>query len=299
MKLKDKLARLASVGMNAAPPAPAVEEAIDEETGEVLRPSHVQPITGDRAERLSKLRSQLAETVKRAEKRSLAPAPRASWVMDEDAPAPHLRESGPLPGVVEDTEHGAMRRVVTRYDEDHRHGSVPVALALESCARDLSLLALDPTLEGIYFTKALYIDTETTGLAGGAGTLPFLVGMAWFEGRELVVEQLLLERPGLEKPMLQRFAALLSASSCVVSYNGKSFDWPLLRTRFVLNRVAAPKVVAHLDLLHCARRVYKRRLGPVRLVLRDDRPGVRQHRPMPGQDAGDRARLSQLAQPLE
>jgi tetratricopeptide (TPR) repeat protein len=128
------------------------------------------------------------------------------------------------------------------------------------------VLALDPALEGVDFTRALYIDTETTGLSGGSGTLPFLIGMAWFEQRKLVVEQLFLERPGHEAAMLMRLSELLSRASCIVSYNGKSFDWPLLRTRYILNRVAAPPIPAHLDLLHCARRVYKRRLGAVRLV---------------------------------
>jgi uncharacterized protein YprB with RNaseH-like and TPR domain len=159
-----------------------------------------------------------------------------------------------------------LRRLVTEYAEDHCHGAIPVALALEACARDLSVLALDPSLASVDFTRALYIDTETTGLLGGAGTLPFLIGLAWFEGQRLVVEQLLLERPGQEVPMLQRLGEALSRASCIVSYNGKSFDWPLLRTRFIMNRVAAPQVPAHLDLLHCARRVYKRRLGVVRLV---------------------------------
>lgn len=174
--------------------------------------------------------------------------------------------TGPLPGECEDTPHGPVRYLRVLHDEDHCHGVVPVSLALEARGADLAVLALDPKLESIDFTRALFIDTETTGLMGGAGTLPFLIGLAWFEGRRLVVEQLLLERPGLEAPMLQRLGHALARASCIVSYNGKSFDWPLLRTRFILNRVAAPEVPAHLDLLHCARRVYKRRLGAVRLI---------------------------------
>jgi len=189
---------------------------------------------------------------------------RPTWAFESDHPyaAGHSR----LPGEIEDTEYGPLRCVTTPYAEDHQHGSVPVALALSVAARDLSILALDPALEGVDFSRALYIDTETTGLAGGSGTIPFLVGMAWFEGRNLTVEQLLLEKPGHEGPILRRLAERLSRASCIVSYNGKSFDWPLLRTRFILNRVPAPAVPAHLDLLHCARRVYKRRLGAVRLV---------------------------------
>ncbi len=171
-----------------------------------------------------------------------------------------------LPGEIEDTAYGPLRCVTKLYAEDHQHGSVPVALALSVQARDLSILALDPTLDTVDFTRALYIDTETTGLAGGSGTIPFLVGMAWFDGKNLTVEQLLLEKPGHEAPILRRLAERLACASCIVSYNGKSFDWPLLRTRFILNRVPAPAVPAHLDLLHCARRVYKRRLGAVRLV---------------------------------
>jgi uncharacterized protein YprB with RNaseH-like and TPR domain len=176
------------------------------------------------------------------------------------------RAAGDLPGEGRETALGPLRSVVALLPEDHRHGAIPLALALEASAQDLALLALDPGLAASDFRRALFIDTETTGLAGGAGTLPFVIGMAWFERGCLRVEQLLLERPGLEAPMLARLAERLGEASAVVSFNGKSFDWPLLRTRFVLQRVATPPLPPHLDLLHCARRVYKRRLGSVRLV---------------------------------
>jgi uncharacterized protein YprB with RNaseH-like and TPR domain len=174
--------------------------------------------------------------------------------------------SSSLPGEFFSSPFGPLRRVVTHYPEDHRHGATSVQPALAACPQALSILALDPTLSCVDFSRALYIDTETTGLLGGTGTLPFLIGCARFEAGCLVVEQLLLERPGLEAPMLSRLGELLADASCIVSFNGKSFDWPLLRTRFIMNRVPAPKVPAHLDLLHCARRVYKRRLGSVRLI---------------------------------
>ena len=87
-------------------------------------------------------------------------------------------------------------------------------------------------------TRQVVLDTETTGLAGGAGTLPFLIGLGWFEpGGALALEQLFLARPGEERPMLARLSERLAAASCVVSFNGKSYDWPLLRTRFVMNRM--------------------------------------------------------------
>ncbi len=171
-----------------------------------------------------------------------------------------------LPCSAEETPLGRLHRRVLIHEEDHRHGAVEVAPAARALGSEVAVLALDPALAPLDFARALYIDTETTGLAGGAGTLPFLIGMAWFDGERLVVEQLLLERPGREAPMLTRLAERLRAASTIVSYNGKSFDWPLLRTRFVLNRIAAPRLPGHLDLLHCARRVYKARLGSLRLV---------------------------------
>ena len=182
------------------------------------------------------------------------------------APARVAQVASTLPGERSETPLGALTRVVTTHSEDHRHGNAQVALARHACAREVALLALDPTLADVDFSRALYLDTETTGLSGGTGTLPFLIGMAWFDEGRLVVEQLLLPRPGLEAPMLARLAERIGQASVIVSYNGKSFDWPLLRTRFILNRIAAPGLPPHLDLLHCARRVFKARLGSVRLV---------------------------------
>jgi uncharacterized protein YprB with RNaseH-like and TPR domain len=255
MALKDKLARLAMPGR----PAAVVPSAVADESVEALAPS-------EKSQRILQLRGQLAQMAQRTE-RSVARSER-SHAQDDELPfsAPRTLAKGALPGMREETPLGPRRRVITEHAADHRHGSIPVALALQSCAQDLSVLALDPTLAEVDIKRALYIDTETTGLMGGAGTLPFLIGMAWFEGECLVVEQLLLEKPGQEAPMLARLTERMALSSCIVSYNGKSFDWPLLRTRFILNRIAAPRVPAHLDLLHCARRVYKRRLGAVRLV---------------------------------
>lgn len=152
-----------------------------------------------------------------------------------------------------------------RHPPGARHGQAVIAQALELGPATLAQLALDPSLAGVDPARMLLLDTETTGLSGGAGTLPFLIGMAWFHQGELVVEQLLLPRPGEERPLLLRLGERLAASSLLVTYNGKTFDWPLLRTRFVLNRLPTPRPPPHLDLLHCARRVYARRLGAVRL----------------------------------
>ncbi|NRD47392.1 ribonuclease H-like domain-containing protein [Corallococcus exiguus] len=179
------------------------------------------------------------------------------------APAPEPRA---LPVEARATPHGTVHVAEQVYAADHRHGTAPVAAALDVEARLVAGLALHPELESVDFTRMLMLDTETTGLAGGTGTVPFLVGLGWFEGRSMRVQQLFLRRMGEEAPMLRLLAERMASSSCLVTYNGKSFDWPLLRTRFVLNRVPVPKELPHLDLLHCARRVFKHRGEGARLV---------------------------------
>lgn len=111
----------------------------------------------------------------------------------------------------------------------------------------------------------LLLDTETTGLAGGTGTLAFLVGVGWWEGSELVVRQLFLPGPGREGGLLTALEKWAAAFSAVVTYNGASFDLPLLRTRALMNRRADP--LAHLDswdLLPAARRLWGRSLPDCR-----------------------------------
>ncbi|NVJ25740.1 ribonuclease H-like domain-containing protein [Myxococcus sp. AM011] len=173
---------------------------------------------------------------------------------------------GPLPVVPRETPYGTVHVSETLLSPEHRHGSAPVAGALDVEGDLVARLALHEELAGVDFQRMLFLDTETTGLAGGTGTVPFLVGLAWFEGRSLRVHQLFLRKLGEEAPMLRVLAARMATSSCLVTFNGKSFDWPLLRTRFVLNRVATPPELPHLDLLHCARRVFKHRGAGTRLV---------------------------------
>lgn len=129
----------------------------------------------------------------------------------------------------------------------------------------LGALGLDEVYTTLDASRLLFLDTETTGLSGGAGTLPFLVGLAFVEGGALVVEQLHLSGPGAERPLLSRLSERVAAASALVSFNGRSFDWPLLRTRFVMNRLPPPPPRPHLDLLHAARRVLRHSQRETRL----------------------------------
>ena len=203
--------------------------------------------------------------------------------------APSVRAPVALPGQQVETPHGTLHRVDTFLEPAHRHGRVPIRDSLRVCPRTVAKLALDESLEAIDPKRLLYLDTETTGLSGGTGTIPFLIGLAWFEDESLRIEQLVLKSPGEEAPLLRQLAERVEWASAIVSYNGKSFDWPLLRSRFVMNRVPVRVPAAHLDLLHCARRVFKRRLGTVRLVsLEEHVLGMRREHDIDGAEIPQR-----------
>lgn len=172
---------------------------------------------------------------------------------------------------------------------EERHGRVRLSDAASVASATVARLALDPGLDGVDFSGAVYLDLETTGLAGGTGTLPVVVGLGWFEDGAFQLEQLFLRRPGEERPILARVLERLSAASALVSYNGKSFDWPLLRSRFVMNRMKAPPPPPHLDLLHAARRVFRWRGAGTRLAdVERDVIGHRRVGDVPGSEIPER-----------
>src|SRR5205807_830276 len=114
--------------------------------------------------------------------------------------------------------------------------------------------------------KWLFLDTETTGLAGGTGTYAFLIGLAWWDAGGLQVEQFFMRDFAKEHSLLHELSHRIAERPVLVTFNGKSFDWPLLENRFTMTRsIAVPKLAAHLDLLHPARALWKLRLGSVRL----------------------------------
>jgi uncharacterized protein len=107
--------------------------------------------------------------------------------------------------------------------------------------------------------RPLFLDTETTGLSGGTGTVAFLVGLAWREGEGLALAQYFLCDFDQEQALLWAVGQCISQAGVLVSYNGRSFDWPLLQTRLVLRRAVWPSP-PHLDLLTLARRIFRPRL---------------------------------------
>jgi uncharacterized protein YprB with RNaseH-like and TPR domain len=154
-------------------------------------------------------------------------------------------------------ETGAGSLLVVRHEcpLGHRHGR----MALDGLADvPMELLARLARLDGPAPDPArlLFLDTETTGLAGGTGTYAFLVGAGWREGDRFVVCQYFMRDLDEEPALLAALAPVLERASALVTFNGGGFDVPLLETRFVLSRRRWPALLPHLDLLRPARRVW-------------------------------------------
>lgn len=118
----------------------------------------------------------------------------------------------------------------------------------------------------------LFVDTETTGLAGGTGTYAFQVGVGWVEDDGFRVRQYFMRDYDEEPGQMALIGELISKASLLVTYNGGAFDLPLLRTRFVFNRVRTPlHEIPHLDLLPVARRIWKPRYGHANLSFLEEK----------------------------
>ncbi len=115
--------------------------------------------------------------------------------------------------------------------------------------------------------SALFLDTETTGLAGGTGTTPFLVGLAFVADGEVVTEQYFLRRLSGEAAMLEALRERLASVETLVTFNGRRFDWPILEARGIINRTPLEAPPEHHDLIGEARRLWHRPLGTYRLSV--------------------------------
>jgi uncharacterized protein YprB with RNaseH-like and TPR domain len=238
MDLKQKLERLR--------PPPALEGALG---GLPVQPAPAPLEQPGRTEALEELRRRMQSILGRSSPRAASvPRPRIE---------PEIRE---LPFARHETAAGPVYRRLEHLRHSHHVGRMPVEAALGASPQVLALLSLDPALAEAPAEGALYLDTETTGL-GGSGTIAFLVGLAWFDGGELVIEQLLLRTPGEERALLLCVAERIEAATSLVTFNGKAFDIPTLCGRYVMNRMPEPPRRPHLDLLHVARRLHRARVG--------------------------------------
>ncbi len=164
-----------------------------------------------------------------------------------------------VPGEFLSTRLGEVFVVEQRYASDYLHGSI--SLACSSSLSFISRWAKDPRIADLPLSRFAFLDTETTGLMGGTGVLPFLVGVGRFMDGQFVLKQFFMRDPSEEPAMLEGLADFLAPAEGLVTFNGKSFDAPILNTRYVLNRIPVPfKGYCHLDLLPLARRLWRDRL---------------------------------------
>ncbi|MFC5531893.1 ribonuclease H-like domain-containing protein [Cohnella yongneupensis] len=142
----------------------------------------------------------------------------------------------------------------------------------------------DRPVAGVDVSRLLFLDTETTGLGVGAGNVPFMVGFGYYDGQTFIVEQTLIRHPGEERAMLHYLLSHLKDKDHLVTYNGRTFDWPVLVNRYIMNgwrsNGAEP---GHLDFLHPSRALWRKTLASCRLaVVEEARLGYIRGEDVPG-----------------
>lgn len=174
------------------------------------------------------------------------------------------------------------------YRLDYQHGDDTLADLLGFSPAAAAPFVQDERLAQHDFRDFLFLDTETTGLAG-AGTLAFMVGVGFFEpgsqGDRFVVRQYFLRDHGDEPALLLLLDELLAEKAGLITFNGRTFDLPLLEGRYIMNRMPTDlRDRPHLDLLHPARRLWRNRLGSCALgSLEGSLLGLRRsHEDVPG-----------------
>jgi len=183
-----------------------------------------------------------------------------------------------LPGQEVETALGRHYETETFYARHRRHGSADIG-ALAELPADLLETLSDGAVRGVPPTEWAFLDTETTGLAGGTGTCAFLIGVGRITSEGFRVRQFFMRDYGEEASALDALARHLKPFRVLITYNGRSFDQPLLETRYRMNRARPPfGRFPHVDLLYGARRLWKLRFESCRLVdLENSILGVERH----------------------
>jgi len=150
---------------------------------------------------------------------------------------------------------------------DHVHGDLPLSAFLELPTEAIAQIGLDESLLGLDLRRFCFLDTETTGLSAGSGTMAFIVGIGFFAGDGFELHQYFLRDPGDEPAMVEALVELFPGFEALVSFNGRSFDVPIIENRLILARVTPTlRHMPHLDLLHPARRLWRYALSSCALT---------------------------------
>ena len=207
----------------------------------------------DIKEQLAYLRQTVAQTIAATDRRYQSPKP-ISFVDDL------------LSGEVVETPHGRHFELEKLYERYQRHGSYEIS-DLSEWPHDLLHSLSEGLIPAAPPEKIAFLDTETTGLAGGSGTYAFLIGVGSIDPAGFRVRQFFMRDYNEEASQLHALSAYLARFSVLVTYNGRSYDQPLLETRYTMARARHPFArMEHLDLLFGARRLFRLRLENCRLV---------------------------------
>jgi hypothetical protein len=148
------------------------------------------------------------------------------------------------------------------------YGQIPLSMGLQIPGSILGFLSRDAEFAGLDLSSAVFLDLETTGLAGGTGTVPFLVGLAYYRDERFKVTQFFLNEMAEEERLVREFGQFVRDMEfrSIVTYNGKAFDLPLVETRFALHRMPCPlRGLPHLDFLFSARSLWQHKYDSCRL----------------------------------
>jgi len=268
MRLGDKLARFV--------PPPPLPEAREAPTGDARCEGAGSAVIAELRAALARMergggdgpRRASGPLDQRAARSRTTEATSWSGLVVESGPPPSLAEA--LPGQLVKTKFGSTWLATTHHAPAERHGDIALGRALGADYRHLERMTGDARLEGFDARDALFLDIEATGLEHGSGTLAFLIGLGFFVGDTLQVEQVLLRDHDEEAALLDLVWDRVQRSRYLVSFNGKSFDLSVLQNRMVMHRMCSKeeselKLRPHLDLLHVSRSVYKGLWQDVRL----------------------------------
>src|SRR5579864_9629965 len=237
----------------------------------------------DIQEQLAQLRRRIARIDRKYAAPVSAPAPRPT------PQPPPARASGQfieelMSGAVVRTAWGEHFETEKLWEPHRRHGSVGIS-DLAGLPDDLLDSLSSGAIARACLARWAFLDTETTGLAGGTGTYAFLIGVGSIDAGGFRLRQFFMRDYGEEASLLGRLSEHLAQFDVLITYNGKAYDQPLLETRFRMSRARHPfDRMEHLDLLFGARRLWKLRLESCRLVdLENQILGVERQGDLPGE----------------
>jgi hypothetical protein len=234
---------------------------------------------GELQDQLTQLRRRIA----RIDRKYANPSPPPPVITRPEPPDQYYPQEW-LQGDEIENEHGRHFETERLWERHRRHGSMSIGDFADLPA-DLLQPISNGEIEHAPPQKWAFLDTETTGLAGGAGTYAFLIGVGRITSEGFRVRQFFMREFGEEASLLHALSEHLKQFDVLITYNGKTYDQPLLETRYRMQRSQPPfGRLAHLDLLFGARRLWKLRFESCRLVeLENQILGVEREGDLPGE----------------